>query len=81
MVLKSNLGCFLPFLIVFNLFFGWVFLKPLHWLVLEVILVFLLILNGLFVIKKITSSLPPGPHQGRGRANSVDTEAEVIEER
>jgi len=74
-------GCLLPFLIIFNLFFGWIFLKPLHWLLLEIVLVVFFALNGFILIKSITI------HRGqsdkrhiRGRGNAIDTEAEVIKD-
>jgi len=52
-VFLSRSGCLLPFLIVFNLFFGWLFLKPLHWLIAEFILIVLFALNGYLLTRKI----------------------------
>jgi hypothetical protein len=79
LVFFSRTSCLLPFLAIFNLFFGWLFLKPGHWLIAEAVLVILFVLNGLILIRKMTSSLPQ-MRQGYGRKDAVDTEAEVIEE-
>lgn len=67
-------GCLLPFLIVFNLFFGWMFFRPLPWLLIEVVLVLLFILNVRMMIRKIFSSTAE-------HGNVIDTEGEVVEEK
>ncbi|MFA5157106.1 MAG: hypothetical protein WC532_06945 [Candidatus Omnitrophota bacterium] len=72
-------GCLLPFLIIFNLFFGWIFLKPLHWLLLEAVLVILFALSGFILIKRVTLRYGrPGKRSGKGRGNVIDTEGKVI---
>jgi hypothetical protein len=78
-VFFSRTGCLLPFLIFFNLFLGWIFLKPAYWLGLEAVLIILFAANGLILLKKISSSFSQ-PRHGRIRGNAVDTEAEVIKE-
>jgi hypothetical protein len=56
-VFFSQVGCFLPFLIIFNLIFGWMFFSFGQWLMIETALVFIFILNTLFVTRKIISGL------------------------
>lgn len=51
----ARMGCFLPLLILFNLFFGWLFLKPAVWLLTECVLILFLIINTYILIKKIPS--------------------------
>jgi len=68
-------GCFLPFLIILNLGFGWLFLKPGTWLLVELVLFLLLLLNFSILTRKIVSF-------GAVRKSSsvVDIEAEVVED-
>lgn len=70
----AQTGCFLPILILFNLFFGWMFVKPHFWLGIEVILILLFILNSYLFAKKVSSFSPR-------RGKVVDVEGEIIEER
>lgn len=49
-------GCFLPFLIVFNLLFGKLFFKTETWLVIEGILLLLFIINSYIGLRHIHSS-------------------------
>jgi len=74
-VFFSASGCLLPFLIIFNLLFGWIFLKPLHWLVIEAALVLFFIINGYVMTRKIISV------SSKKRANVIDVEGEVVEDR
>ena len=67
-------GCLLPLLIILNLFFGMLFLRPLYWLILEIILVLFFIINGYILTKKIFSANPK-------RENVIDVEAEVVEDK
>ncbi|MBU1727379.1 MAG: hypothetical protein KJ880_07100 [Candidatus Omnitrophica bacterium] len=71
-VFLSRMGCLLPSLIIFNLLFGWVIFRPLHWLLIEVVLVLILVLIGYFGAKNIFSNAPK-------RDNIIDIEAEVVE--
>jgi hypothetical protein len=48
-------GCLLPFLIIFNLFFGWMFLRPLYWALLELGLILAFILTSVIIVKRITN--------------------------
>ncbi|MCX5702947.1 MAG: hypothetical protein NT066_00385 [Candidatus Omnitrophica bacterium] len=71
----SQTGCLLPFLILFNLLFGWMFFKLLTWLLIEGTLVLLFILNARIMMKKIFSS------SSSKRDNVIDVEGEVVEEK
>lgn len=73
-VFFSGSGCLLPALIFFNLFFGWIFLKPLHWLIIEAILILFFIINGYIITRKIFSSSPKGD-------DVIDVKGEVVEDR
>jgi len=69
----SQTGCLLPILIIFNLFFGLIFFRPVLWLSIEVILILLFMLNSFILTRKIISS--------NKRKDAIDVEGEVIEER
>lgn len=70
----SQAGCLLPFLIIANFFFGWIFLKPLHWLLFELILILLFVLSAFIVTRKFFSAF------GK-RSDVVDVEGEVVEDK
>jgi len=70
-VLISSGGCLLPFLIVFNLFFGHLFLKTSHWLALEGILIALFIFNSYLFTKRLFSA-------AKKRDNVIDVEGKVV---
>jgi glucan phosphoethanolaminetransferase (alkaline phosphatase superfamily) len=70
----SQAGCLLPFFIVFNLLFGWMFFKPLPWLLIEVILILSFILTVRIAMSKVFS--PPSK-----RDNVIDIEGQVVEEK
>ncbi len=70
----AQTGCLLPILMLFNLFFGWMFFKPLVWLGIEGALALLFILNSYFLKKRISSFSPR-------RGKVVDVEAEIVEDR
>jgi len=72
-VFFSRAGCFLPLLIIFNLLFGWIFLKPLHWLLVEAILILFFIISGYVIMRKIISSSK--------RNDAIDIEGEVVEDK
>ena len=69
----SQTGCILPFLILFNLAFGWMFFKWQAWLLVGGILILLFILNARFMMRKIFSS-------SLERDNVIDIEGQVVEE-
>ncbi len=64
----------MPFLIMFNLLFGRMFLKPIHWLFIEGIMILLFIINAHVAARKIFT--PPSKHR-----NTIDIEGEVVEEK
>jgi hypothetical protein len=70
----SQAGCLLPFFIIFNLCFGWLFLKFTHWLILEAVLVLLFMLNSFIFTRKIIS-------RAQGRDGAIDVKAEVVEDK
>jgi len=72
-VFFSRTGCFLPLLIIFNLLFGWIFLRPLHWLLVEAILILFFIISGYVIMRKIISSSK--------RNDAIDIEGEVVEDK
>jgi uncharacterized membrane protein len=64
----------LPFLIIFNLFFGLLFLRPLVWLFIQAILILLFLIKGYIITRKINSA-------SRGKRNdAIDVKAEIVEE-
>lgn len=75
LVFFSRTGCLLPLLIAFNLFFGWIFLKPLYWLSLEAVLILFFVVNSYIMARKILRS-------ASGKSDGViDVKGEVVEDR
>jgi len=72
-VVSAQAGCFLPILIILNLFFGWMFLKPAQWLLLEAALVLFFIITSIILVKKVVSSATK-------RSNVIDVEGKVVDE-
>lgn len=72
-VFFSRSGCFLPLLIILNLMFGWIFLKPIYWLLSEAILILVFMVSSYIMMRKILS-----PSK---RNEAIDVEGEVIEDR
>jgi uncharacterized membrane protein len=73
-VFFSRTGCLLPLLIIFNLLFGWIFLRPLCWLFLEIVLVLLFMVNSYILTRRIILA-------SSRRGDGIDVEAKVLEER
>ncbi len=73
-VFFSGSGCLLPALIIFNLLFGWIFLKPKLWLITEAILILFLIINGFIITRKIFST-------SSERDDVIYVKGEVVEDR
>ncbi len=67
-------GCFLPLLIILNLLFGWIFLKPKLWLLTETILILFFIINSFIIARKIISV-------SSKRDDAIDVKGEVVEDR
>jgi len=72
-VVFSNAGCFLPFLIIFNLLFGWIFFKPIIWLFQEAILILLFMVHSYILLKRNFAS----PLR---RSDAIDVKAQVLDE-
>ena len=72
----SQAGCLLPFLITFNLFFGWMFLRKSHWLLLEAGLIFTFIINSIIITKKFFYAAGTLPK----RSGAIDVDAQVIDD-
>lgn len=70
--LFASSGCFLPFLIILNLFFGRIFLDTRSWLAFEGILLLLFVVNSYFSSRKIIS-------QTQKQSNVIDIEGEVVD--
>jgi uncharacterized membrane protein len=73
-VFFAKTGCFLPFLIILNLFFGLIFFKPLIWLTVGILLIMLFFVNSFLLAKKITS------FSSKRNSKVIDVEGEVIKE-
>jgi len=73
-ILGSRIGCLLPVLIIFNLFFGLFFLKPLYWLALEAVLIMLCVLTFATIVKKVSSL-------NSNHSNVIDVEGKIVENR
>lgn len=74
-VFFSGNGCLLPLLAIFNLLFGWIFLKPKEWLIIEAILLLLFIINSYIIARKIVSSTT-----AKRRDDAIDVKAEILQE-
>jgi len=77
-ILISQAGCILPVLIVFNLFFGLFFFKPLYWILFEGVLIVLFILNSVIFTRKMFSGTA---NNAKKRPGAIDVEGEVIEDK
>ena len=73
-VFFSQSGCILVFLIIANLLFGRIFFRASHWLLLELTLILIAILNSVIFTRKMSSSF-------RKRGNVIDVEGEVVEDK
>ncbi len=71
-IVLGGSGCFLPFLLVFNLFFGWIFLGFLPWMAVQALLVLLFLFSAALTAKKLNSS---SKHE-----DVIDVEAKVMDD-
>ncbi|MDD5120776.1 MAG: hypothetical protein PHR84_05650 [Candidatus Omnitrophica bacterium] len=70
----GNFGCLLPFLIIFNLFFGrFIFDSTFKWLGFEVLLILIFILRIKILARKINRQCKP-------KHNVIDVQGHVVEE-
>ncbi|TAM37957.1 hypothetical protein EPN54_04700 [bacterium] len=71
-------GCLLPMFIIFNLFFGRLFIHSTAiWLGIEGLLILIFILQMHFFLRKIGSQI----NRPQGRSEIIDVEGKVVEER
>ena len=74
---QGQSGCWLPMLIIFNLFFGKLFFHSTAvWISIEGALIFLFILKIHLFVRKISGQLRP-----EGRGGAIDVEGNVVEEK
>ena len=74
--LFSYSGCLVPFLLVANFLFGWMFLNFKQWLLVEAVLLLLLWLNSFILSKKITRN---APRRG-SRRGVIDVEGKIVDD-
>ena len=91
-VWRSNLGCLLPFLIIFNFFFGrLIFNSTRLWLGMEAILILIFILKINIMAQKISQQLrsggrswvsdKPKSHSFKSNGKIIDVQAQVIQDK
>ena len=81
-VWKSNSGCLLPFLIIFNLFFGKSFFNSTRlWLGIEVVLILIFILKINTMVHKISQQLRPDSRGFKPNGKIIDVQGQVVEEK
>lgn len=66
-------GCLLPLLILGNFFLGWLFLKPLHWLLSEGILIVLFVLHTSILMRRSKAAYMQ-------KNKVIEVRGEIIEE-
>ena len=71
----SRSGCLLPFLIIFNAFFGLIFFKPAIWLLIETILILIFVLAAYLFFRKFTKTA------STHKDGIIDVEGEIVEEK
>ncbi len=74
LVFFAKTGCFLPLLIILNIFFGLIFFKPFIWLSIGIILGLLFFANFFLLAKKITS------FSSKKNSQVIDVDGEVLKE-
>ncbi|OQB09746.1 MAG: hypothetical protein BWY16_00927 [Candidatus Omnitrophica bacterium ADurb.Bin205] len=70
-------GCFLPFLIIFNLFFGWLFFGVRVWLAIGLGLSLVFVIYSYLLSRRISF----GINKPASKGNIIDVEAEVLPEK
>ncbi len=74
-------GCLLPFLIIFNFLFGWMFFGFKTWLIIQLVLVLIFTLYSYILSRKIISQFSEVAKNPGGVAkdpNVIDVEGEVV---
>ncbi len=73
-ILLSQAGCLLPGLLLFNFVFGWLFLKPLIWIAVELVLLLLFMVNSVVTARKVMSVVSSKDD------SVIDVEAQVVDD-
>lgn len=73
-MMAGSTGCFLPLLMILNLFFGWLFLSPPHWFLIEGALIVLFLASSAAMARKIFSRTEPHKREG-----VIDVEGKVVD--
>jgi len=79
----GNLGCFLPLLIIFNLFFGRLIFGSVRlWLGVEAVLVLIFILKIRLIVSRLSRQFSPQGPDGQTPAQGkvVDIQGQVVED-
>ncbi len=71
LIVVSSAGCLLPFLIMANLFLGWLFMPARLWLSLEAAFVFFFFLQSFLLVRKVSS-------MSAARRRCIDVEGTVV---
>jgi len=66
-------GCFIPLLVIFNLFFGRLFFSTKQWLAIEGVLLVLLLLSSYISLRRFSR-----PSQRKRQDNVIDVEGKVV---
>lgn len=69
-------GCLLPLLMLFNLFFGWIFLPPLYWLASAGVLILLFFISTYIFLRRLAKLTKPAE---KARSGAIDVEGKIIE--
>lgn len=69
----SGFGCMLPFLILFNLLFGWLFLSFTSWFIVEALLILLFMFSAVITARRMNSA---SRHD-----EAIDVQAHVLDDK
>jgi len=58
MIMLGRAGCLIPFLLVINLLFGWIFLGVFYWVLVEAALLIFFLATLSYYAKAIVSDIP-----------------------
>jgi len=77
MALLYRGGCLLPFLIIFNLFFGRLFFSPKAWLITEGVLILVFFVYSYILSRKLMAGVKSAGRRG----DVIDVEGEVVSDK
>ena len=66
-------GCFIPLLLILNLFFGRLFFSTKQWLAIEGVLMLVLLFTSYISLRRFTR-----PNQRNRQSNVIDVEGKVV---